>query len=412
MSGIVCYTAPWVIPIGTPAIKEGAVVVDHEKILDVGPRSDMVRAWQAAEIHELHGVIFPPLVNSHIHLELSHINDINPLPPGAGMVEWIEELLRRRMQSNDYPAEIHRASQAMIDKQKTSGVVLLADIRNTPSAPFRRPWEGPPEIYHILEVLAPNRKRAIGVERELSEISQYQAVSPHAPYSTSAELIKILKKRAEKNGALFSIHVAESIFEKEFVCSKSGPFRDLLEKRKSWDNTILGEGTFFGSIDYLDKLGVLDERTLCVHCVHIDEKEIEILGKRGAHVCLCPGSNRFLGVGLPPLEKMLAAGLLPCIGTDSSASNTDPDMWSEMRILQENHPSVSAATILQMATYGGAKALGRLDDYGSLERGKRAVFLEIDITGHTGSEESDIFEYLVGEAAPRKIQWIAAPKWR
>ena len=407
MNTISLYCAPWVFPVETRGIKEGAVVVGQERILDVGPRSDMVGLWKDAEIHELSGILIPPLINCHTHLELSHIDDLEPLETGANMVDWIERLLVKRLRDGDNHAAIRRAGSAMVAKQKDSGVVLLVDIGNTHLFSAYQSWKGL-EIYHIEEILAPNRDRTTVMEKELGKLGPQHALCPHAPYSTSAELIQFLKKRSREAGTLFSIHVGESPQEKEFICKKSGPFRYLLEKRRSWDNTLPAKGTYCGSVDYLDKLEVLDERTLCVHCVNIEDKEIRILAQKRAHVCLCPGSNRFLGVGMAPLEKMLEANILPCIGTDSRASNTNPDMWNEMRILREDHSGVSAATILKMATYAGARALNRLADFGTLGKGKRAVFLEVDMAGLAGLDEDSILEQLICTDSPRRIEWITA----
>ncbi len=407
MSTISLYCAPWVFPVRTRGIKDGAVVVEHERILDAGPRSEMVDLWKDAEIHELSGLLIPPLINCHTHLELSHIDDLEPLETGANMVDWIERLLVKRLRDGENRAAIRRAGSAMVAQQKDSGVILLVDIGNSRLFSAYQSWKDP-EIYHIQEILAPNRNRTVAMEKELGKLGPQHALCPHAPYSTTAELIQFLKKRSRETGTLFSIHVAESPQEKDFITKKSGPFRYLLEKRKSWDNTIPAKGIYSGSVDYLDKLEVLDERTLCVHCVNIDDKEIQILARKKAHVCLCPGSNRFLGVGIAPLEEMLEADILPCIGTDSRASNPNPDMWNEMRILREDHATVSAATILKMATYAGASALGRLDDFGTLDKGKRAVFLEVDITGISRLDEEAILEQLICEDSPRRIRWITA----
>jgi cytosine/adenosine deaminase-related metal-dependent hydrolase len=243
----------------------------------------------------------------------------------------------------------------------------------------------------------------------LSLLPAEQAVSPHAPYSTGADLIIALKKRARSNSHIFSIHLAESPDERAFLRSHSGPFRDFLEKRGSWDNSLLPEGDFSGSVDYLGKLGVLDENTLCVHCVHIDDDEIRMLAEHGVKVCLCPGSNRFLGVGIAPLEKLLAAKILPGIGTDSRASNEKPDMWREIRLLHRYHPDVAPATLLAMATLGGARALHREEDFGTLEKGKKAVFLEIAMDNLSALSEGEILDELV-RGQPRNINWIIPPE--
>ena len=134
---------------------------------------------------------------------------------------------------------------------------------------------------------------------------------------------------------------------------------------------------FQATIEYFDHLGLLDEKTLLVHCVHVTEKELQLIKERGSHICLCPGSNQFLGVGSAPVEQMLSVGLLPALGTDSPASNHAIGMWREMQILKESHPNIDCSTVLAMATIGGSKALHYEADFGSLAVGKKAQFIHV-----------------------------------
>ncbi|MBM9603092.1 amidohydrolase family protein [Desulfopila inferna] len=401
------YTAPLILPIGSDIIRNGAIVVDSEGILDIGSSAVIAAAWKDCETVALSGVVIPPLINCHIHLELSHVTGMKQPPPDGSMVDWIEALLADRQLEYDDKV-ISRAKRDMIESQKRAGVVLMADIGNLP-VDRHPPDSSLPEIYSIVEVLAPTRQRTSEILQQISALPERQAVSPHAPYSTSADLLIALKNRAGANKQIFTIHLAETGDEKTLLSLKSGPFRKFLEKRESWDNTLLPSGDFSGSVDYLDKLGVLDEKTLCVHCVHVNDEEIGMLAKHGTKVCLCPGSNRFLRTGPAPLEKMLATGILPGIGTDSRASNEDPNMWGEMRILHAHHPKVSPSVLLAMATLGGARALHRESDYGTLEKGKKPVFLEIEMDNLpeiTGSTEREIFEELIYGNGFRNINWI------
>ena len=160
-------------------------------------------------------------------------------------------------------------------------------------------------------------------------------------------------------------------------------------------------------VGYLENLGILDDNTLCVHCVHLGDREIQLLAGTGTHVCLCPGSNRFLGVGTAPLEKILAAGILPALGTDSIASNPVLDLWQEMSILAEEHQSVDSATILAMATLGGAKALHRETDFGALAPGCRARFLHVEGREYEKAEGADqLLQRLTSCGRPESISWV------
>ncbi len=325
---------------------------------------------------------------------------------GETMVDWIESLLHKRQAFHDNDVITEAVKQTVRD-QFDSGVILMADIGNS-TEKLHNLSGNSPEIISILELLAPTQQRTSSALDDLLKIDYNQHISPHAPYSTSATLITALKKRAEKHNHIFSIHLAESLDEIDCICHRQGGFRLFLENRDSWEEEMLGEGRYIGAVDYLNSLGVLNDKTLCVHCVHVDDSEIMLLAENRTKVCLCPGSNEFLRVGRAPLEKMLHHKILPAIGTDSYASNELLDMWREMQILGTNHPNVHPGKILAMATLGGAAALHRTDDYGTLEPGKKSIFLEIQIDRVEKLKEIDILKILTHDGRPNSINWVGA----
>ena len=111
----------------------------------------------------------------------------------------------------------------------------------------------------------------------------------------------------------------------------------------------------------------------------LSEAEIELLAATQTKLCLCPGSNRFLGVGKAPVKHYLEHGILPALGTDSLASNPEVSIWREMQLLSEDHPEIDHHAILAMATQGGALALGVANDYGTLSPGKKADILAVQL---------------------------------
>lgn len=404
MKGNLIYTAPWVFPIGSPAIFDGAIVMNSEQIVKVGSRKKVLREYSSCKLIELQGIAMPPLVNGHIHLELSYLKTPERPAPGTTMVDWIDNLLQKRLVKVNDDTIAKSMHDTVIDQFNT-GVVLMADVGNIPSTmfSFRKNY---PEILSILELLGPTRKRTEVAINDLEFSSNDRCISPHAPYSTSAHLIASLKKRADQFSHVYSIHLAESCEEIEFLCNRSGVFRSFLEERESWEPDMLGGGQYVGAVDYLNNLGVLNDKTLCVHCVHIEEKEISLLSQKEVKVCLCPGSNEFLGVGRAPLEKMLSYNILPAIGTDSYASNESLDLWREMQILRRNNPQVNSSTILKMATSGGAKALQRGQDYGELAPGKKPLFLEILLDNPVKKLKRDVLDELTLAGRPQRINWI------
>lgn len=384
---------------------DGAIVMDPDSILAVGQQKDILHRFPDVPVISRPGVFMPPLVNGHIHLELSHLVPILPPSTTNTMVSWIEALLQTREQGRFSRQHIVEGIHAAIAQQSACGVALMADIGNDPEL-FSAGSAQLPEVYRIHEMVAPTAARSTECMKELNTLPENHVVSPHAPYSTASNLIRALKKRAKMHRHIFSIHLAESPDELEFLHTSGGAFREFLERRNSWDGHIIEGKTHTGAVHYLRQLDVLDERTLCVHCVHMDDAEIDILAHTNAKVCVCAGSNAFLGNGRAPLGAMLQKGMLPAIGTDSRASSNSLDMWQEMRRIKEDNPTVSSLKILQMATLGGARALQRENDLGSLEKGKKPAFLHVRIENSGSLSNAALADALIARGGPDTITWI------
>ncbi|MDR3629028.1 MAG: amidohydrolase family protein [Desulfocapsaceae bacterium] len=400
------YSAPWLVPVASPVVRDGAVAVRDGRIEAVGPVAGLRAAFP--DHHEIacRGVLMPALINAHIHLELSHLARLNKPAPGEAMCDWIEGLIQARSDCSLAVQQKEQCRRRTLKQLHNSGVVLVADIGNEAQQPSSDCLDSP-HILHLLEFLAPTGAAVQAVKNLLADLPDACAATAHAPYSTLPALLSLLKERARRLGSIFSLHVAESADEIEFLRDNTGSFRDFLVRRGAWDGSFSPAGPeLAGTVAYLQQLGLLDSRTLCVHCVHVAEEEIRLLAEMKAHVCLCPGSNRFLGVGRAPLQSILDHGLLPAIGTDSAASNECLDIWREMRILREDHPDVAPESILAMATLGGAAALHCQDDFGSLAPHRRAEFLHVDPEGlRTVGSAGELCALLTG-GRPRRIGWI------
>ena len=216
------------------------------------------------------------------------------------------------------------------------------------------------------------------------------AVSAHAPYTVSPEAIRVIKSVSRLKKRPFSVHVSESMDETEFLTQKDGPLRKLLEERGHWPLSYDLPGV--SPISYLSSLNVLDTDTICVHCVHLDDKDMDILAASRATACLCPRSNLFLGVGIPPAEKFFEAGIPIAIGTDSLASNDRLSIFAEMASLANIAPGLKPEVVFSAATYGGARALGIHKDLGTLSQGKSAAFIAVNAPG---LKDKEIYDFLV-----------------
>ena len=409
-SAVSLYLAPWVVPVSSPVIRDGAVAVVDGRILAVGSSASLQTQFADARSEHCQGVLLPALVNAHIHLELSTFSHILRPGPDETFCDWIRSLLHLRQENLVGPEETARAARQMLRQQHAAGVLLLLDIGNIQPSPLSV-TSSPVHLVNLLELLGPTAKAEELVLARIASLADSVMATPHAPYSTTPGIMTALKERADRLQHIFSLHVAESADEIELLQSGTGCFRGFLEERGAWENAFpcLGVDSH-GTVEYLEQLGLLDTNMLCVHCVQVSEKEVQLLAERGCKVCLCPGSNRFLNVGVAPLELMLRHGLLPALGTDSSASNEELDLWQEMRILREDHPGVNSAEIMAMATLGGALAMGREQDFGTLSPGREATFLNVhspslqDLHDLHGAEQ--LLNILTTDGRPEEIRWI------
>jgi cytosine/adenosine deaminase-related metal-dependent hydrolase len=228
----------------------------------------------------------------------------------------------------------------------------------------------------------------------------------HAPYSCHADLIRAVKERSRRQQRIFPLHVAESAVEVDFLRHGSGGFRELLVARNVWDGSFVPMAdNNQGSVNYLDGLGVIDSRTLCVHAVHVSKQEITLLAEKRAKICICPGSNRYLGVGRAPVADMLASGIVPALGTDSLASNRELNLWQEMKIVRADHPGIRPSSIFAMATRSGAEALGYGDQMGRLHQGLQASVLAVE---SPEIKRSEVFDYLTTIGRQAKVRWACS----
>lgn len=402
-------TAPWIVPVASPTLRNGGVAICNDRIVDIGKRVDLLNRYPGSQEQQFDCAFLPGLVNGHMHLELSHLRNVPAPLPEESFTHWIAALLSQRFNDSFSKADIVEAYSQLLQDQFASGIALVADVGNEyfPDLHVCRE-ENWPRIDRMLEFLGPNDTAFLAAQNSLAELAIDIPATAHAPYSTVPRLLVELKKRCSRLQHIFSIHTAETKDELEFLSEQKGCFRDFLEMRGSWDKTFFnGYDGSSGTIDYYGKLGILDERTLLVHCVHVSDEELLLVKKQKSSICLCPGSNTFLHVGVAPVVNMLTAGILPALGTDSFASNREIDLWREMKILSEQHPQIPAKTILAMATLGGANALHHSSEYGSLSLGKSAHFIHASTPAlRKCNNAKELERELVSGGRPAEISWV------
>jgi cytosine/adenosine deaminase-related metal-dependent hydrolase len=348
------------------------------------------------------GVILPALVNAHTHLELSGLRGGVNL--NGSYVDWIRSVIREKERMDK--KVLQKGLRDGIERLIKSGTGLVADISNTGRSIFplkrSRLW-----AVVFLEALGFNQKNNLLLLKSLLLRSKglkrpIVTLGAHSPYTVSPHLFQKVHQWARRNYPIISIHLAESKEELEFLKDGRGPIRDLLMERGNWNTGWTPSG--LSPVAYLDRIGFFNSHTLCVHCVHLSDEDIEILKKRRVRICLCPNSNRNLRVGFPPVLKLLKAGLTVSLGTDSLASNEDLSIPEEMKAMARLNPMLSPEEVLKMATIDGAKALGMERVMGSIEEGKRAnlIFLPAKIMSR-----KKVYESVVMEGFKKEVRWIS-----
>jgi cytosine/adenosine deaminase-related metal-dependent hydrolase len=387
------HTASWVVPVNRPPFRNGAVAIADNTITAVGELPLLQQLYpDARHIDYPQAIITPALVNGHIHLELSHLNALSNAPHESSFTDWIIRLLNIRDSLGADGEQAMAAAKETAIAQYRSGVQVIADIGNTSighemADAFPGIFLAHREYLGLAEwTLDKNCQR---LETEHPSVR----CSGHAPYSTHPQLLQRIKARANELGHIFPIHTAEPVAEGEMIRQGRGEMVEFIRQRGFWDQSFQPRGSG-GSVNYLYDLGVLDERTVCVHAIHVSDEEIRVLAGEGVKICLCPGSNRFLRTGTAPVLSFLDHGILPTLGTDSLASNPELSLWREMQIVAETFPEIDLSSIFRMATLGGAQALGVENSFGTLEPGKSGNLLAIPASDACTSED-EVYRLLV-----------------
>lgn len=366
----VLITADWVLPISRPPIRNGAVIVRHGTITEVGTVEELGGLAPGTSRHDHPGcVIVPGLVNAHTHLSLTAVGGL--LAP-APFEQWLPRLVTA---TKKWGVDDHAASASLgAHRCLQSGVTVVGDITYGPEAPSAALTAGlgGTFFWEILGVPSPAlyaelEKREFPTEPEGACGPRMRCgLSPHSPYTSGPRLLAAMHEAAGELRCPFAIHAAESGAEVELLRSGTGPLAPVAER-----NADGFRAPGCSPITYLDDLGVLDGATI-VHAGHAGPSDVVRLAATARGVVACPRSNEFLHNPVAPVSRMLRAGIPVGLGTDSAASNHDLDLMAEARALRSMDASIPASRLLEMVTTMGAIALGLEDRFGLLERGMRA----------------------------------------
>lgn len=350
----------------------GAVAVTGDKIVAVGAEAEIKKLWTGKETVDCQGrILMPGLINAHTHVPMTLLRG---LADDLRLDVWLMGYMMPVEREFVSPDFVKLGTQLACYEMIRGGTTCFADMFYFEESVAQGAAEAGMRAIcgsSVLKFPTPDAKffeealdsTRVFIKKWKGHPLIIPSVAPHAPYTTTPEIIKACSDMAVEFDVPLQIHLAETTNEVEGVRTETG----------------------MPVIPYMKKLGLFNAKVIAAHCVHVDEGEIRALHNSGVGVAHNPSSNLKLASGAAPVKKMLDLQVKVGIGTDGPASNNDLDMFEEMRLasflakLQTGDPTaVPARSVVFMATRGGAQALHIADLTGSLTVGKRADLILID----------------------------------
>lgn len=323
-------------------------------------------------IEHFNGIICPGFINTHCHLELSHLKGI--IKKHTGIVDFGLSVIKNR---NEFPLEFQKEAMLQADKQMwEQGIVAVGDISNANSSIEIKKYSN--LYYHtFIELIALNPDRAntvfidgIKLSSEFEKYGLSNSLAPHAPYSASLELISKISNSCKIQKKPTSIHNQESKAENDFFKNKTGDYLRLYDTLNIPIDYF--KATSKSSLQSIITSFNSDVNTLLVHNTFTNKQDIEIVQNHhsGLFWCLCPNANLYIENTLPDISLFNSNNCLLTIGTDSLASNSHLSIIDEINCILNHQPHIPLLTLLKAATYNGARFLGIENDFGKLEKSK------------------------------------------
>lgn len=372
-------SADYVFPVTSPGVKNGVVLLqDDGRVIGIEPREHHDPA--TLEIYK--GVLVPGFINAHCHLELSHMKGI--APTGTGLLPFLHTVVNYRDVSEEQILDaIVRADLEMYE----GGIVAVGDISNKADTAATKS-KSRIRYYTFVEMFDFMKddwaQKTFDsyyevFEKQTSENCNRKSCVPHAPYTVSKKLFRLIKEANRINGEkpTVSIHNQETRHEDEFFISKTGDFLRFYEDFKIPVDEVkpTGKRSIYYALENLDSTC----RTLFVHNTMSLPEDIVAAQQwsqdgRATPNCYwatCPNANLYIENQLPHYRNFIDTGAKVCIGTDSLTSNWQLSVLEEMKTIARFQSYINFETLLTWATMNGAEALGFEQDLGSLEPGKK-----------------------------------------
>lgn len=352
---------------------QGSIAIKNNQIVAVGPQASVEKKYQANQVIKGRDKLaLPGFINTHTHAAMVYFRG---LADDLSLKEWLEKHI--------WPAEAKYVNEKFIRQAiKLAGLEMLKSGTTTFCDMYFAEQAAAEELEKIglraflgegvLDFLTPVSKTPQESLEKIKRLAETwknheiirPVVAPHAPYTCSEKTLKDSLALALEYQLPLHIHVAEEAWEVE-------KFQN--EKRQT-------------PVQFLDSIDFLTPLTSLAHANWISDEDIEIIKARGSGICHCPQSNMKLATGVLPLPSLLKNGVKVGLGTDSASSNNNLDMMEEMataarlhKITQRDPTAVTAKQIVQIATLSGAEVLGVADELGSIETGKKADVVLVNL---------------------------------
>ena len=379
---------------GTELIADQSVLITDNKGIVI----DIVAIEDAGDYVQYHqGIISPGFVNAHCHLELSHMKGL--IPEHTGLPNFILKIVNER----HFPEEeIITAIAKAEDEMIANGIVAVGDICNNTLTIDQKKLNRL-AYYNFIEVSGwkpvianPRYEHAQKVLKQFTSDSRFiihnSSLSPHAPYSVSNELWKLLMPHFDDNSV--TIHNQETKAEDDLFKTGTGNFIEMYQAMNI-DQTHFTPTGKSSLQSYFEKLSFAKNKIL-VHNTNTTENDILFTKGNDVFFCLCPNANLYIENNLPPIDLLRKYQSNIIIGTDSLASNHSLSILDELKTISKNFTSIPLEEMLQWATLNGAKALQMDDAIGSFEKGKKpGVILLKGSSSITINDDTSVMRLIV-----------------
>jgi 5-methylthioadenosine/S-adenosylhomocysteine deaminase len=398
----------WVVPVAPRGVvlEDHAIAIDGGRVVGVVPSDGATARYRARDVVQLptHAVI-PGLVNAHTHAAMALLRGVGDDLP---LMRWLTERiwpLEKALVSSEF---VYDGSRLAALEMLRSGTTCASDMYFFPEASVRAFRSlGMRVVAGIIAIEFPTVYAADAEDYLRKGLATRDALrhdplvsftlAPHAPYTVSDATLQRIAMLADELDLPIHTHVHETADEVQQSLTQHG-CRPLAR---------------------LTRVGLVSERLIAVHAVHLDDTEIALLAERGASIAHCPASNLKLGSGIASIARAAAAGINLAIGTDGAASNNRVDTLAEMRLAAllakgaaGDASALPAPAALEAATLGGARALGLAARIGSIEVGKDADLTAVDLAQPETQPLYNVISHLVYSAGREQVTdvWVAGQR--